>query len=331
MNIYDVATYAKVSVATVSRVINNSGNVSDKTRKKVEKAIEDLNYFPNDVARALASNKTNYIGIMVGNIRNYFDNQSAYEIEKNLKRYSIVSILCNTSDYNNEKMDYLKVLREKKVDGIITVGSTYAENDFLTTLSKLSKDIPIVMLNAISDIKGEKLAYVCCDEVDAMEQSLSFFKKKGYKKPLLISRDLGYLTRSYITKKAGFIKGLRTYFPENDFKEFVVKNLDDEIDGIISYIKKEKVDCIQFEVDLLAVKFYKRFYERGIIIPEDLAICGYDNEDVTNYTHKRISSIDQRIDVQAKVAVDTLVDLSMGKACKKKNIVKAELAQKETV
>src|SRR5690625_4051844 len=93
MNIYDVAEYAGVSVATVSRVINNTDKVREKTRKKVEDAIKELNYFPNDVARALASSKTNYIGIMVGNIRNYFDNQSAYQLERNLKDHEIVSIL----------------------------------------------------------------------------------------------------------------------------------------------------------------------------------------------------------------------------------------------
>lgn len=331
MNIYDVAEYANVSVATVSRVINNTGKVSDKTRKKVEKAIKDLNYIPNDVARALASSKTNYIGIMVGNVRNYFDNQSAYEIERNLKKHEVVSILCNTSDYDDEKLDYLKVLREKKVDGIITVGSTYGEKDFLEVLSKLSRDIPIVMINVRSEIKGDKLSYVCCDEVDAMEQSLAFFKKKGYKKPLLISRDQGFLTRAYITKQAGFIKGLKTYFPENEFLEILVKDIDKEIDDIITYIKKVGVDCIQFEVDLLAVKFYKKFYEKGIRIPEDVAICGFDNEILTDYTHKRISTIDQRIDKLAKTAVDTLVEIGLGKDFEKIKTVKAKFIQKETI
>lgn len=331
MNIYDVADYANVSVATVSRVINDTGKVSEKTRKKVEKAIKDLNYIPNDVARALASSKTNYIGIMVGNVRNYFDNQSAYEIERNLKKHEVVSILCNTSDYDDEKLDYLKVLREKKVDGIITVGSTYAERDFLNVLAKLSKDIPIVMINVKSEIEGEKLSYVCCDEVDAMDKSLRVFKKKGYKKPLLISRDQGFSTRAYISKQAGFIKGLKTYFPENEFLEIMVKDIDKEIDDIIAYIKKEKIDVIQFEVDLLAVKFYKKFYERGIRIPEDLGICGFDNEILTDYTHKRISSIDQRIDKLAKTAVDTLIDIGLGKDFDKIKMVEAEYIQKETI
>lgn len=331
MNIYDVADYANVSVATVSRVINKTGKVSEKTREKVEKAIKDLNYIPNDVARALASSKTNNIGIMVGNIRNYFDNQSAYEIGRNLKKHEIVSILCNTSDYDDEKLEYLMALREKKVDGIITVGSTYAERDFLYKLADLSKDIPIVMINVKSDIEGDNLSYVCCDEVDAMEKSLSYFKKKGYKKPLLISRDQGFLTRSYITKEAGFIKGLKTNFPENDFLEILVKDIDKEIDDIISYIIREKVDSIQFEVDLLAVKFYKKLHDMGIRIPEDIGICGFDNEIVTEYTYKKISSIDQRIDKLAKIAVDNLIDMRRNKKVKKITMVKPKLVQKETI
>lgn len=329
MNIYDVAEYAGVSVATVSRVINNTDKVRDKTRKKVEKAIKDLNYFPNDVARALASSKTNYIGIMVGNIRNYFDNQSAYQLERNLKDHEIVSILCNTSDYDEEKIDYLKVLREKKVDGIITVGSTYGEKDFLQTVKDL--DIPAVMINVLDDIESDKLAYVCCDEVDAMEKSLEFFKKKGYKKPLLISRDKGYQTRASISKQAGFIKGLKKYFPDVDLLEVNVKDVESEVDDVIDLMKKENIDIIQFEVDKLALKFYKEFYKRGIRIPEDVAMCGFDNEDSTNFTNKRISSIDQRIDMQAKIAVDTLLDMSLGEDFDKVSMVKAQLVQKETI
>ncbi|WP_243342728.1 LacI family DNA-binding transcriptional regulator [Anaerococcus sp. AGMB09787] len=330
MNIYDVAKYAGVSVATVSRVINNKEVVTDKTRRKVEEAIKELDYVPNDVARALASNKTNDIGIMVGNIRNYFDNQSAYELERNLKENNMVSILCNTSDEDKEKIEYLNVLQKKKVDGIITVGSTYGERDFLKELSKVSEDIPVVMLNVIDNTKASKLAYVCCDEVDAMEQSLKNFRDKGYKKPLLISRDQRFLTRAYITKKAGFIKGLKKYYPNNEFIELTINDIDKEIDDVIAYIKEEQVDAIQFEVDKIAICFYKFFIDRGIRIPEDLAICGFDNDLVTDYTDRRISSIDQRIPKQAQVAVETLIKLNNGDDVERVNMIKAKLVDKET-
>ncbi|KWZ94166.1 MAG: LacI family DNA-binding transcriptional regulator [Anaerococcus sp.] len=331
MNIYDVAKFADVSVATVSRVINGTDRVSDKTRKKVEDAIEKLNFIPNDVARALASSKTNYIGIMVGNIRNYFDNQSAYALERNLKARGIVSILCNTSDNENEKLDYLKVLREKKVDAIITVGSTYGEKDFLDELEDISREIPIVMLNVIGEKKHRNMIYVCCDEVDAIDQSLSFFKKKGYKKPIFISKGHKNQTRAYKAKKTGFIESLKKNYPKNDFIEFVVKDFNEDVDQIVSLIKKEKIDCIQFELDSLAVKFYKYFLKNGIRVPEDIGICGFDNDDITNYTYKPISSIDQNIEKQAKIAIENLFRLEKGEKFEQINLIKAKFVQKQSI
>ncbi len=330
MDIYDIARLSGYSTATVSRVINKQNNVSKKAKDKIEAIIKENGYTPNRIARSLARSSTQLIGIMVPDIRKYFESQAAYLLEKNLEKKGFTAILCVTTNDLKKKKKYLDVLVENKVEAIIGVGSTYEQEEFFNNLVELSEEIPMAMLNVNANIKSDRIVKVYIDEIDAMDQTVSLLNKKGYKKILYVSLDQGYKTRSYIAKKAGFIEALYQYYSKCEFIEFKISDLDSDMDKLVDFIKEKDFDAIQFELDILAVNFYKKFVNRGYKIPEDVAIIGFDNTDATEYTNVRISSVDQRIKEQVDLALDNLFKLKDKDQAITNIEIKARLIDKQT-
>jgi DNA-binding LacI/PurR family transcriptional regulator len=141
--IKDVAKAAGVSTATVSRVINGNYNVSSEIEQKVLKAIDELKYFPNSVARSLKNDSTYTIGFLVSDISNSYFTTIAKVVEDIVspKNYNI--IMCSTEEEKSRELNYLKLLVSKKVDGLI-LNTTGKNDDFIAALSK---KIPIVLIN----------------------------------------------------------------------------------------------------------------------------------------------------------------------------------------
>lgn len=104
-----------------------------------------------------------------------------------------------------------------------------------------------------------------------------------------------------------------------------------EFNGLIDFISKNNFDCIQFELDSLAVIFYKLYVNSGHKVPEDLGLIGFDNIDATNFTNQTITSIDQRIDKQVDLALSNLFKIMKGEEASNNIMVKAKLIEKETV
>jgi LacI family transcriptional regulator len=122
VTIYDVAREAGVSMATVSRVVNNNPNVKPQTRKKVYEAIERLGYRPNAVARGLASKKTTTVGVVIPDIANAIFAEVARGIEDIANMYHYNIILCNADKRKDKEIRVINTLLEKQVDGLLFMG-----------------------------------------------------------------------------------------------------------------------------------------------------------------------------------------------------------------
>ena len=331
MDIYDIAEKSGYSTATVSRVINKSKNVSDKARKIIEEIIEESGYKPNRVARSLAKNSTQMIGIMVPDIRGYYESQSAFELEHRLDKLGYTTLLCVTTNNYEKKLSYLDVLVESKVDAIIAVGSTYEEKKFYEKLKNMSVIIPMALLNVKTSDENEKIVNVYIDEIEAMDQAVRLLKENSYKKPLYVSRDMGYLSRSYIAKKSGFVEALYKYYDDAEFVEYKIVDPDKDIKNLVEFLKENpQFDSIQFEIDRLAVNAYKLMANEGIKMPEDVGIIGFDNIEATEYTNQAITSIDQRISDQVDIAVDNLLKILNQEEAETNISLEAKLVEKET-
>ena len=179
MNIYDIAREANVSIATVSRVLNDSGNVRDVTKQRVEAVLKKHNYIPSGIARGMVTNSLKTIGIVTIDIRNLYYANVAHSIEQSLSILGFNTILCNTGYDSEQKINYLKMLVEKKVDSIILVGSPFKDPNWDKPIERISKNIPVIIVNGHF---GYPNTYsVRCDDSKALEKCVEYLVSKGRK------------------------------------------------------------------------------------------------------------------------------------------------------
>lgn len=205
MTIYDVSEKAGVSIATVSRVLNGSNNVSEQTRQKVLAVIEACGYTPNAFARGLGLNSMNTIGILCADSSDLYLANAIYHIEQELRENNYNCILCCTGYKLEDKQKYLNLLVNKKVDSVILVGSNFVadtdtENDYIR---EAAKEIPILLLNA--DFDCENVYCSLCDDFKSTMQATSYIIDTGIQDILYL-----YNSRSYsaLRKLSGYQSAL---------------------------------------------------------------------------------------------------------------------------
>ncbi|MDQ0352374.1 LacI family transcriptional regulator [Alkalibacillus filiformis] len=320
--IKDVAQYAKVSVATVSRVINQNGYVNEDTRKKVEVAVESLNYKPNSVARSLFKKQSKTIGIIVPDITNPYFPELVRGVEDYLIQKGFTTILCNSDEDPEKERLYLDVMKQKYVDGAIIVSNTI-ERELID-----GYDMPVVALDrsihhdiptfAIDNrdggrIAAEHLLEVGCTRIGHI--------KGPDKVENADNRYLGYL--DVVMHKDWFHSG---YVVEGNFDQKqaveVTKELlqnDREIDGIFA------------GNDTMALGALKAAESLNLNVPEDIAIIGFDGIDLTEMTKPELSTLSQPIYQMSREAAEALVALIEGELVQEKeNIFPTTLIKRQS-
>ena len=168
MNIYDIAREAGVSITTVSRVLNNKGYVSEKTRKKIQEVLDKNEYQPSAIARGLATGSMKTVAIVVVDVRVPHYALTSFIMEQQLSKLGYMVLVCNTGEGEAECKKYLCMLAKRKVDGIILVGSIFNRLCDEETLDLLS-DIPIAMANG--ELNRPNVHSVLVDETYGAELS----------------------------------------------------------------------------------------------------------------------------------------------------------------
>ncbi|MFP5113976.1 LacI family DNA-binding transcriptional regulator [Bacillaceae bacterium C204] len=306
--IKEVAAVANVSVATVSRVLNNKGYVNEETRKKVLLAISELNYVPNEVARSLFKKQSKTIALIVPDIKNPFFPEVARAIEDVMSSQEYTLILCNSDGKVEKEIMYLDVMKQKYVDGIIIVTST------LTPKHIESRDIPIVALDR--PISSD-LPSVSVNNFDGARQAVQYLKEIGCKKiahirgPYTISnsdeRYKGYLAE--VENEPWFHPDLvvdGNYHVEQTTEattRLLLTNPD--IDGIFA------------GNDYMAVGVLKAASKLGIRVPTDLSLIGFDGIQLSQLTSPEITTMAQPIYELGATAGELLLKLIEGKTVEK--------------
>lgn len=159
--IKDVARAANVSIATVSRVVNQTGKVSQELASRVNAAIKELNFYPNSIARSLKTQNTGIVALVVSNIQDPFFTVIARGIEDAIEHFGYNLIVSSTDSDPKKEMSYLRILQEKKVDGIVLNHCGYNEE----FIAQLSQTMPIVLSNRRVYAAGFKGDFVDNDNV----------------------------------------------------------------------------------------------------------------------------------------------------------------------
>ncbi len=329
MNIYDIARKAGVSTATVSRVVNGSGSVSDKTRQRVGKIMAEAGYTPNVFARGLMVNSMKTIGVMTIDVRDLYFARSIYAIEREARKLGYNVVLCNTGEDISEKKNYLKLLLQKRVDGIILVGSVFKEKSDNRHIIKTAELVPVVLINGY--LEGKNICSISCDDSEAVKAAAKHLVDLGHK-------DIAYIydveTFSGMEKLKGFRNAIREYGLNSGYESLLptFRGIEGGREAVRHLISKGiKFTAILASEDILAAGALKELAEAGIDVPGKVSVIGYNNSVISQCTTPELTSIDNKVELISLNAVSLLINAINGTEVQPETIERAELVQRKSV
>lgn len=333
MTIYDISEKAGVSIATVSRVLNGSSNVSEKTKKKVLDVINRYEYTPNAFARGLGLNTMKTIGIMCADSSDLYLAKAIYYIEQKLRANGYDSILCCTGYELEAKMSSMNLLITKKVDGIILVGSNfiYEKDSDNKYIADAATQVPVMLLNA--DLDAPNIYSVVSDDFTSMYEATLQMIDTGINDILYFYNSTSYSGKR---KLAGYRAAMeeRKLLTGGNFMQFYHGSHED-IPAMTEHLKKLRRKGVQFHGviaadDTLALASVKYARETGYRVPEDISILGYNNSMLVNCCNPELTSIDNKLDTLCQHLITTLLGVLDGKEMPKKTVFSGEIVKRGT-
>ncbi|GAB6928928.1 catabolite control protein A [Paenibacillus sp. JCM 10914] len=322
IKIKDVAKAANVSVATVSRVLNNSGVVTERTRLKVQEAIESMNYHPNATAKFLRSKKTMMIGVIVSDINVSYYAEIVKGIENMAYSREYKVIICDAHNQKEEELGYLELLLNRTVDAMILVSMTGSISDEL--IGELAdKGYNIGVVGKCIDHAGVPCIFT--DNVKFSMNVVHHFIEQGHRSIAFLS---GYpdALDSY-ERLEGYMKALREH--RLPFRQELIENGDfNEKGGYHAFLrligKGLPFTAVYSANDEMALGVYRACAEMGITIPKDLAIVGVDNNRISRYITPRLSTVDQPKYAMGALITEKLIDQMNENQFKEQRVFKVD-------
>lgn len=303
-SIRDVAKKANVAASTVSRVLNDNGYVSQDARIKIEKAMQELHYTPNELARNLYHKKNHIVGVIVPDISHPFFSTFTKYVEMELYENGYKTMICNTIQRSNRERDYLDMLNRRIVDGIITGAHSLELEEYaqvrrpMVCLDRtINEDFPVVGSNHRQGgvLAAQKLTENGCRQVVQIE---------GTQSKTMPAHDRHTYFRQYMEDHHVRVDSIRLPWNRFDYSGFA---------EIAEQVMEQypRADGI-FAADMPAAACLKAALKRGRRVPEDLKIVSYDGTYVTEIDTMTITTIVQPIAELAKSAAQTILALING-------------------
>ena len=321
----DVARETGLTVSTVSRVLNNRGYISKEAREKVYEAMKRLNYQPNEVARSLSKQTTNTIGVILPHIDHpYFSRLlSSLETAAYLNEYKLM--VFNSNERDDKEVKYLEMCRGIRVAGIILCSGTV----YVQRFEDLG--VPLVTIERFLE---SGTAAIECDNRQGGRMVAKHLAEKGCRKVVYLSgenaepmpaddRALGF---AEVCRQEGLecldLEEEKTdaLYASLDYHEYIEKILEEhpEIDGIFA------------SSDVIAAQVIQICRKKGIPIPDQIKLVGFDDSLISMLTSPAITTIRQPIPEMASLAVQTILRASNKEMVPSRTILPVSLVERET-
>lgn len=310
MNIYEIAKKANVSASTVSRVLNNKPNISPETYSKVMNVLNDTGYSPNAIARGLALNSMNMIGIVVDDIRNLYRAHVIYHLEDLLSQNNYTAIVINASTKGDS---LFSLITQQQLDALIFVGSSFSTDTVSDFIKTRFPNKPVLMLNGQLDLPNTLSAF--CDEYRGLQMITDHLYRLGKRKPVYLNYG-NYLASK--RKLSGFLDKLSSLgIPFSDTRIFEASS--DGFDGGCEAGQKIIESGIEFDsivccLDLPAMGVLYVLQQYGYRVPSDIAVTGFDNLIYGKLSAPFLTSVDGRIRELSVLAVERLMNILNGES-----------------
>lgn len=271
--IRDVAKRAGVAPITVSRVINNSGYISDKTRAKVEAAIEELRYIPNSLSRSLRFKRTNTISLLLSDITNPFWTTTTRGIEDACSAHDMNVFLCNTDEKLSKLDRYVDVLLRRQTDGFIIVPT----NDSGEVIDRIQKQsVPLVLLDRVVD--GVSAPIVRSDSLGGSRQLVEYLIAHGHRRIAMIAGV------ESISTSAMRFEGYRQALAAHDipYHEDIVRyghfNMQDDRNiQLAQELIGSGCTAIYGANNFISFGILRALHQMGLQTPEDISVVSFDD------------------------------------------------------
>ncbi len=343
MNSYEIAKLANVSVMTVSRVVNGSPNVSEKTRIRVQEIIDKYRYTPNITARNLAGKDSNIIGIYLADINSDEKNnipsfEAPYFVSfitsiigfANKRNYKVLVNIINTEEQYQE-------IRSEFKNRIVAGGIFLGFENGSPLLTKLAEEgYRMVLLDQEENFYSEKknLIFADIDDENAALNVVKTLVGKGHTKIAHIRHTAKRL--SSISRYEGYMRGLKEFSLALNLNYVAIgkgteKGSYKAMKEIINNSKDDLPTAVFAGTDLMASYAIKAIQDKGLSVPEDISVIGYDNTSLAKYSSPSISSVDVPIGKISEFAVENLINMIEGKEFEREYKFQTEIILRDSV
>ncbi|HKM33400.1 MAG TPA: LacI family DNA-binding transcriptional regulator [Lachnospiraceae bacterium] len=333
MTIYDISEKAGVSIATVSRVLNGSNNVSEKTKKKVLDIMNQYEYTPNAFARGLGLNTMKTIGIMCADSSDLYLAKAVYYIEQKLRSNGYDSILCCTGYDLETKEKSMNLLISKKVDSIILIGSNfiYEKESDNKYICNAAAEVPIMLLNAAFD--APNIYSIVTDDYTSMYEATKGMIESGVEDILYFYDSTSYSGKRKLSGFRNAMEEKRLLKSSNQLQFYMGSH--EDIHEMEDHLKKVREKGLHFNGviaadDNLALGAVKYALSEGLKVPEDFSVIGYNNSMLALCCSPELTSIDNKLETLCQHLITTLLGLLNGNEMPKKTVFSGEIVHRGT-
>jgi LacI family transcriptional regulator len=329
VNIYDMAKEAGVSISTVSRVLNNHPNVKKSTKEQVMAVLKKHDYVPSAVAKSLVNKSTNVIAVMAVDVRHLHYANIAFTIEQKLSASGYNTILCNTG-YDRKKMfEYIRVLAEKQVDGVIMVGSVLSSEETAESIEKYLKDTPIVMHN--TTLSGPNIYNFSTEESYGIDLSMDFLVNGKGVREIAYIQDYDTLVGNQ--KRHEYRKKLKEF--GIDYNKNLLVKTDSGLNGGITAIKELYRRNADYAAiigcdDITCLGAIQELERLGKRIPGDVKVIGFNNTVFSQISNPPMTVIDNKEEMTGIMLARAITDILLGRDLPSHTLLYPELIKRGT-
>ena len=330
ITIKEVAERAGVSQSTVSLVLNNKKSVRESTRKKVLQVIEEMDFHPRRSARTLASKRTGNIGFVISDIHftraEPFYTRIFLGCEFEARRFDYYILLTSVGETFSRK-NLPRFLKEGNVDGIIAAGSM--NDKWLYEMRKMG--IPVVLIDYFPP--KQKWPCVLIDNVEGGREAVRYLLELGHEKIAFIGGS------AFHPSIQGRYRGYVMAMEENglNWQDWVIRDeietrVEDGYNATKKILLKKEIPTALFAAnDAMATGALKAIHEKGLKVPDDISVIGFDNIEVTNHTEPPLTTMSVRMEEMGAKAVNMIHDIiDQKKSLQEKILVPVDLVKRSS-
>ncbi len=319
MNIKKVAKLADVSIATISRVVNNKPGVRKDIREKVEQIIRETHYIPNQMARGLVQKKSNVIGLLIPRFDGYYSERAEAVLKVCQQNDYSVMIASAVEEYGGE-LESLKLLYEKHIEGLIFFWAHYTP-EYKELIEKISKKIPVIFVDHVDE--DLNIPAILQDNYDGARKAMKYLIENGHRRIAFISAPASDKeARRRYDAYIDTLKELKIDIYEKYIREGTYA-IESGFTAMELILKETKVlpTAVFAANDNMAIGAINALKRHGYNVPDDVSIVGFDDIPIAKHFIPALTTVRQDQDAIGTQAAELLIEYKKNREFRVKKII----------